>query len=334
MTAVLFWPTISLVTTTQNQTAPATAPTVTGATLASNPKAAGSVVDTQILAAFRPERKATMANHLPIERKIQIIDGLCNGLSLRGASRVFKTHRTAIMRLLVRVGDRCEVLLEEHMNGLCPRYLELDELWTFCGKKQGRLLPAQQGDPTLGDQYLFFAIDPESKVIPAWSLGKRTSETALDLLTKLRATLDGPKPEIYTDGWNGYAETIEEALGPVSYAQVIKEYEGADAGRGRYAPPKVSSISKNVISGTPDLKKAGTSRIERSNWTVRTMQRRFTRLAAGFSRKLDNLRAACALHFAYYNFVWQVRTLGGPTPAMAAGAAAKPWDVADLVAGC
>jgi IS1 family transposase len=274
-----------------------------------------------------------MANHLPIEPKIQIIDGLCNGLSLRAASRVFNTHRTAIMRLLVRVGDRCGTLLEESMHNLCPRYLELDELWTFCGKKQGRLLPAQQGDPRVCDQYLFFAIDPETRVIPAWSLGKRTSETALDFLTKLHATLDSPT-QIFTDGWNGYTETIEEALGPVDYAQVIKEYEGADAGRGRYAPPRVSSISRQVISGNPDKRKAGTSRIERTNWTVRTTQRRFTRLAAGFSRELKNLHAACALHFAYYNFVWQVRALKEPTPAMAAGAVSSPWNVADLVAGC
>lgn len=107
-----------------------------------------------------------------------------------------------------------------------------------------------------------------------------------------------------------------------------------DAGRGRYAPPKVSSISKRVICGSPEFDKIGTSRIERCNWTVRTMQRRFTRLAAGFSRKLENLRAACALHFAYYNFVWQVRTLKGPTPAMAAGVTDRLWGVSDLVQGC
>ncbi len=64
------------------------------------------------------------------------------------------------------------------------------------------------------------------------------------------------------------------------------------------------------------------------------MQRRFTRLAAGFSRKLENLRAACALHFAYYNFVWQPRTLGGPSPALAAGATDRLWGVSDLVQGC
>lgn len=275
-----------------------------------------------------------MANHLPFSRKVQIVDGLCNGLSLRACSRIFETHRTAIMRLLVRVGDRCEQILADQMRNLSPNYLELDELWTFCGKKQGKLSPAQKENPELGDQYLFFGIDPETKVIPAWSLGKRTSETALDFLCKLEATLTGPRPQIFSDGWEGYEDTIEEAFGAVDYAQIIKEYQGVEAGRGRYAPSAIKSISKRSIMGSPDMSAAGTSRIERSNWTVRTMQRRFTRLAAGFSRKLANLRAACAIHFAYYNFVWQVRTLGGPTPAMAAGATDRLWSVTDLVEGC
>jgi hypothetical protein len=33
---------------------------------------------------------------------------------------------------------------------------------------------------------------------------------------------------------------------------------------------------------------------------MRMAMRRFTRLTNGFSKKLDNLKAAVALHFAYY----------------------------------
>ena len=39
------------------------------------------------------------------------------------------------------------------------------------------------------------------------------------------------------------------------------------------------------------------------------MQRRFTRLALGFSKTLENLRAAVALHMAYYNRCWVPRTV-------------------------
>ncbi len=59
--------------------------------------------------------------------------------------------------------------------------------------------------------------------------------------------------------------------------------------------------------------------------------RRLTRLTNAFSKKLENLKAATALHFAHYNFCRVHRTLQ-VTPAMAAGLANEIWDVADLLA--
>lgn len=63
--------------------------------------------------------------------------------------------------------------------------------------------------------------------------------------------------------------------------------------------------------------------------------RRSTRLALGFSKKLDNLAAAVALHVAHYNFCWQLRENGKsgrlrPTPAMAAGVVDTLWDMDHL----
>lgn len=72
------------------------------------------------------------------ERKVAVINALCNGMSLRATARVLNTHRTAIQDLLVRVGENCERLMGEHMRELSCRNIEIDEIWTFCGKKQGR----------------------------------------------------------------------------------------------------------------------------------------------------------------------------------------------------
>ena len=58
--------------------------------------------------------------------------------------------------------------------------------------------------------------------------------------------------------------------------------------------------------------------------------RRFTRLTNAFSKKLDNLRAAVALHFMYYNFCRIHQTLR-VTPAMEAGIAVHPWTLDELV---
>ena len=58
--------------------------------------------------------------------------------------------------------------------------------------------------------------------------------------------------------------------------------------------------------------------------------RRLTRLTNAFSKKLENLKAAVALHFAWYNFVRVHRTLR-VTPAMESGIADHVWTLAELV---
>ena len=58
---------------------------------------------------------------------------------------------------------------------------------------------------------------------------------------------------------------------------------------------------------------------------------RFTRLTNAFSKKLDNLKAACALHFAYYNFCRIHQSLR-VTPATEAGIADHAWKIRELLA--
>ena len=73
-----------------------------------------------------------------------------------------------------------------------------------------------------------------------------------------------------------------------------------------------------------------TSHVERQNLTMRMAIRRFTRLTNAFSKKLDNLKAACALHFAYYNFCRVHQTLRC-TPAMEAGITDHVWTIAEML---
>jgi hypothetical protein len=63
---------------------------------------------------------------------------------------------------------------------------------------------------------------------------------------------------------------------------------------------------------------------------MRMQMRRFTRLTSGFSKKVENLRAAVSLHFAHYNFVRQHKSLR-ITPAMAAGVSDRLWTLEELV---
>ena len=70
--------------------------------------------------------------------------------------------------------------------------------------------------------------------------------------------------------------------------------------------------------------------MERSNLTIRTQNRRFTRLTNGFSKKLENHAYSVALFAMFYNFTRIHKTLK-VTPAMEAGVTDRLWDVKDIV---
>ncbi len=57
-----------------------------------------------------------------------------------------------------------------------------------------------------------------------------------------------------------------------------------------------------TVSGSPDPERISTSYVERQNLTMRMGMRRFTRLTNGFSKKVENLSHAVAVHYMHYNF--------------------------------
>ena len=137
--------------------------------------------------------------------------------------------------------------------------------------------------------------------------------------------------QLSTDGLASYADAVERAFGAdVDYGQEVKFYEAEPISPGRYSPPRVVDIDRTAIAGNPDVSHISTSIIERQNLTMRMSMRRFTRLTNGFSKKVENMKAAVSLHFAHYNFVRTHKTLR-MTPAMAAGVEKRLWNLRELV---
>jgi hypothetical protein len=138
-----------------------------------------------------------------------------------------------------------------------------------------------------------------------------------------------------TDGFHFYERGVEDVFGgTVDFAQLVKLYGdyGQHDASGRYSPGPIVEVISKILDGRPDPEHISTSHVERQNLTMRMAIRRFTRLTNAFSKKLDNLKAACALHFAYYNFCRVHQTLR-VTPAMEAGLTDHVWTVAELFAG-
>ena len=116
----------------------------------------------------------------------------------------------------------------------------------------------------------------------------------------------------------------------MDFAQLVKVYEHDESKRERYSPSDVVQVVTIPISGKPDPNLISTSYVERQNLTIRMQLRRFTRLTNAFSKKLANLRAAVALHFAHYNFVRIHQSLR-VTPAMAADISSEVWTLERLL---
>jgi len=78
-------------------------------------------------------------NQLKKEKQLAVISALVEGCSIRSTERMTGVHRDTIMRLLNRVGEGCQRLLDKNMRGFHSKHIEVDEIWTFVRKKEGHL---------------------------------------------------------------------------------------------------------------------------------------------------------------------------------------------------
>ena len=126
-------------------------------------------------------------------------------------------------------------------------------------------------------------------------------------------------------------DAVERAFGAdVDYAMLVKVYKtepAKDTAR-RYSPGFVVAVNKTRVVGRS--RHISTSYVERQNLTLRMQQRRFTRLTNGFSKKLENHRAAVSLYVSHYNLC-RVHESLRITPAMALGVTDHIWGIGELI---
>lgn len=279
-----------------------------------------------------PQRPFNAGVRLPQEKVTMILHCLVEGNSVRSTSRLCDVEKRTVLNLLILAGEHCERLMERTIRDMRVRDLELDECWSYVFKKEGHKRPNEESSVEIGDQYTFIALDRRSKLVLAWHLGRRDRQNTREFIEKVRtATAEGQRFDVSTDAFIPYNDAINVGLWDrANHSIVVKVYDKPEETRERYSPGHFVTVEKSIQRGMPDLEKAGTSHVERKNGSLRQWCRRLTRLTYAFSKKKENLRAALALHFWFYNFA-RVHGSLRVTPAMEAGIAERVWSLGELI---
>ena len=235
-----------------------------------------------------------------------------------------------ILNLLRDLGCAAAEYHHRNVRNIRVRRLQCDEIWAFVGAKRKNVSPEKEADGW-GDVWTWVALDADTKLCVTYYVGDRSRYSAYNFMCDAANRIVG-RPQITTDAYRPYLQAIEDAFGTeVDYAQLHKIYGAPTPDESRYSPATCIGCDMKTVMGDPDPKHVSTSFVERQNLTMRMQIRRLTRLTNAFSKKWENLRAAIALHFAYYNFCRVHQSLR-VTPAMEAGITDHVWELKELLA--
>ena len=270
-------------------------------------------------------------NKLSPERRAQVISALVEGNSIRATCRMTGTAKGTVLKLLADVGEVCRDYQDKHVRKLTSRRIQCDEIWAFCHAKEKNVPEEKKGQFGYGDVWTWTAIDADSKLVISWCIGGRDSYTGLAFMQDVARRVS-QRVQLTTDGHKVYLNAIENVFGiDIDYAMLVKVYgRPSKEEQRRYSPASCVGTETQVIRGNPDPKYINTSYVERQNLTMRMGMRRFTRLTNAFSKKVQNLGHAVALHFLHYNFCRVHQTLK-TTPAVASGLADHVWTIDEIV---
>ncbi len=269
-------------------------------------------------------------NTITKEKRNRVIAALVEGNSIRATVRMTGVAKNTITKLLVEIGVACLKYQYRALRNLKCKRIQCDEIWSFCYSKQKNVPSDKQGELGYGDVWTWTAIDADAKIVPCWLVGLRDADYARAFMNDLAARLSN-RVQLTTDGHKVYLDAVDDAfVGEIDYAMLVKIYGEERKDNAKFSPQECIGAKPVTIVGNPDRNHISTSFAERQNLTMRMCMRRFTRLTNAFSKKIENLEAAVALHFMYYNFCRIHQSLR-ITSAMATGVSDHVWEISEIV---
>jgi IS1 family transposase len=247
----------------------------------------------------------------PSSKISQVLMALAEGMDLAACERIFGHQKATIATWLSRAGQHSQSLHAHFMRGLTLPHLQLDEIRTRLRSRVQVL-------------WLWLAIEPTTKLVPALALGARTQKVAHQLIHQIKLILAaGVVPIFSSDGLNHYyyalcahfgrwviaeagrkkrAWQIDEKL---LYGQLVKSYRRRKLAKIKYVIR--AGLAKSLRQGLVKLGFSGrlnTAFIERLNLTVRQSLAALSRRSWATAQCQSELLLHLEWWRAYYHFVY------------------------------
>ena len=262
-----------------------------------------------------------------VELIVRVIACLAEGLGIRGTARVFEVDPNAVLQWLVEAAEQLRAFSRYVLHDVRVRQVQLDELFALLSAvKDGEVSEADAIERLeRSPQWVWVAMDPESKLLLAIDVGERTLAMAQRLVHHVAQVLAPDcAPLFLTDGFREYLTALlthygqwvqpprRQAQGPAPkprwmplpqmlYAQVVKTVRRR----------RLVAVTHRVVFGTLDTVnqvlapfgwQINTAFVERLNLTIRQHVAAVGRRVSTLCKGEDGVRQQLALYHAYYNF--------------------------------
>lgn len=253
---------------------------------------------------------------------------LCESSGIRQTSRIVGIHQDTVLKILKVSGTIAKQFMQDKAKNLKCDVVAADEVHSYVHTREITMREKTFGK---GTHFTFFAVDQKSKFIINTVTDERTSTSAESFLTTLKNRVAG-RFQLNTDAWTGYSgragrtNTIKRVFGQeIDHVTEEKTFYKL----GQFTSRRLAKTIRKRRIGAPDLDKASTSVVERTNLNLRHFTRRFARCSLAFSKKLINHRLAVDLFVWHSNFARKHLTVK-TTPALALGVNVAIMHTADL----
>jgi IS1 family transposase/transposase-like protein len=278
------------------------------------------------------ERKGTVyfGIHYPDDFFDEVMMLLMTRASIKDIEMITGVSEHTIQRWEKKAAGYLQQIHEKLVRDLKITECQVDELWTFVLMKRKTIQrKGREAEGDIGDQWIFMALDPVSKLLIHWKIGKRTLETAKDFIGELKGKL-ASSPLFTTDEWPAYEEAFLS-----NFSEEVHTEPRKRRGRPRKKPiikpdkelklaqthkyrekGRVVKVSEEIIFGdekeieaiiknSPVSNRINTSIIERSNGTFRAKVSRVVRQSYSFSKNKEMHEAHITIYAVYYNLIWK-----------------------------